>query len=114
MNQHCIVLLTSLFLLTLLTCMKSNLSSFEAWILIDMSFDYIQVQIIDFLPEMIPKLEVWIENVLLEEGNATILTLVACLLTVLYLRERQRRQFNGAHGEVNQQRRNEQGVLAPN
>ena len=31
------------------------------------------------------------ENVLLEEGNMTILTLVACLIAVLYLRERQRR-----------------------
>lgn len=46
---------------------------------------------IDSLPEVYPKVEAWVENVILEEGNATILTLFACLLTVLYLRERQRR-----------------------
>ncbi|XP_028756608.1 ERAD-associated E3 ubiquitin-protein ligase component HRD3A [Neltuma alba] len=76
--------------------------------------DSFLVQIIDSLPEIFPKLEAWIENVLLEEGNATILTLLACLLTVLYLRERQRRQFDGVAGEVNQQHPNERGVLAPN
>lgn len=46
---------------------------------------------IDSLPEVYPKIDIWVEDVLLEEGNATILTLFACLLTVLYLRERQRR-----------------------
>lgn len=46
---------------------------------------------IDSLPEVYPKIDAWVENVLLEEGNATILTLFVCLLTVLYLRERQRR-----------------------
>lgn len=46
---------------------------------------------IDSLPEVYPKVDAWVEDVLLEEGNATILTLFACLLTVLYLRERQRR-----------------------
>ena len=46
---------------------------------------------IDSLPEAYPKVEEWVENVLLEEGNATILTLFVCLITVLYLRERQRR-----------------------
>lgn len=46
---------------------------------------------IDSLPDVYPKLEEWVDNVLLEEGNATILTLFVCLLTVLYLRERQRR-----------------------
>lgn len=35
----------------------------------------------------------------MEEGNATILTLFVCLLTVLYLRERQRRHVAAA-GEV--------------
>ncbi|KAM1238768.1 hypothetical protein TB2_039416 [Malus domestica] len=49
------------------------------------------VHIIDSLPEVYPKVEEWIDTVLLEEGNATILTLFVCLLTVLYLRERQRR-----------------------
>lgn len=51
---------------------------------------------IDSLPEVYPKVEAWVENVLLEEGNATILTLFVCLLTVLYLRERQRRHAAAA------------------
>lgn len=46
---------------------------------------------IDSLPEVYPKIETWVQNVIMEEGNATILTLFVCLLTVLYLRERQRR-----------------------
>ena len=53
---------------------------------------------IDSLPEVYPKVETWVENVILEEGNATILTLFVCLLTVLYLRERHRR--HAAAGEV--------------
>jgi SEL1 protein len=66
------------------------------------------------LPDVYPKLEAWVENVLLEEGNATILTLFACLLTVLYLRERQRRQAVVVAGEVAQPNRpNELGVPAP-
>jgi len=47
---------------------------------------------VDSLPEVYPKVETWIENVVFEEGNATILTLFVCLITILYLRERQRRQ----------------------
>ncbi|KAG9143870.1 hypothetical protein Leryth_011520, partial [Lithospermum erythrorhizon] len=50
------------------------------------------VHLIDSLPEVYPKMEAWVEDVLMEEGNATILTLFVCLLTVLYLRERHRRQ----------------------
>ncbi|XP_020082481.1 ERAD-associated E3 ubiquitin-protein ligase component HRD3 isoform X3 [Ananas comosus] len=50
------------------------------------------VNLIDSLPEVYPRIEEWVEDVILDEGNATILTLFACLLTVLYLRERQRRQ----------------------
>ncbi|KAL7099164.1 hypothetical protein ACP275_09G065700 [Erythranthe tilingii] len=50
------------------------------------------VDMIDSLPEVYPKVEDWVENVILEEGNATILTLLACLFTVLFLRDRQRRQ----------------------
>ena len=46
----------------------------------------------DSLPEVYPKVEAWIENVVFDEGNATILTLFVCLITILYLRERQRRQ----------------------
>lgn len=69
---------------------------------------------IDSLPDVYPKLEAWVEDVLLEEGNATILTLFVCLLTVLYLRERQRRQVAVVAGEVAQQNRpNELGVPAP-
>ncbi|KAL6584426.1 ERAD-associated E3 ubiquitin-protein ligase component hrd3a [Orobanche minor] len=49
------------------------------------------VDMIDSLPEVYLKVEAWVENVIVEEGNATILTLLVCLLAVLYLRERQRR-----------------------
>lgn len=76
--------------------------------------DSFLVHVIDSLPELYPKLEAWVENVLLEEGNATILTLFVCLLTVLYLRERQRRQAAVAAGEVAQPNRpDELGVPAP-
>ncbi|KAJ8553491.1 hypothetical protein K7X08_024169 [Anisodus acutangulus] len=61
--------------------------------------DSILVHVIDSLPELYPKVEAWGEDVLMEEGNATILTLFVCLLTVLYLRERQRRNVAAA-GEV--------------
>lgn len=47
---------------------------------------------IDSFPELYPRIEAWVNEILLDEGNATILTLFACLLAVLYLRERQRRQ----------------------
>ncbi|MQL92861.1 hypothetical protein Taro_025495 [Colocasia esculenta] len=50
------------------------------------------VNMIDNLPHIFPRVEAWVEEVLMDEGNATILTLFVCLLTVLYLRERQRRQ----------------------
>ncbi|KAL8153565.1 hypothetical protein V2J09_011325 [Rumex salicifolius] len=60
--------------------------------------DSIMVHFIDSLPELYPKVDVWIENVIMEEGNATILTLFVCLITVLYLRERQRR--NGGAADV--------------
>ncbi|GLU12894.1 hypothetical protein SLE2022_295510 [Rubroshorea leprosula] len=62
--------------------------------------DSFLVDLIDSLPEVYPKIEAWVENVIMEEGNATILTLFVCLLTVLYLRERQRRQAVAAGGEV--------------
>lgn len=55
-----------------------------------------QVGFIDSLPEMYPVVKEWVEDVLMDEGNATILTLFACLVTVLYLRERQRRQVAAA------------------
>lgn len=56
------------------------------------------VTMIDSLPEVYPRVEAWVENVIMEEGNATILTLFVCLLTVLFLRERQRR--HNAAGDV--------------
>lgn len=59
-----------------------------------------QVRLIDLLPEVYPRVEAWVENVIMEEGNATILTLFVCLLTVLYLRERQRRNAVQAAGNV--------------
>lgn len=55
---------------------------------------------IDSLPEVYPKLEEWVEDVIMEEGNATILTLFVCLLTVLYLRERQRRHAVAPGGDM--------------
>jgi SEL1 protein len=55
------------------------------------------VHFIDSLPEVYPVVEEWVEDVLMDEGNATIFTLFACLVTVLYLRERQRRQAAAAN-----------------
>ncbi|KAK6925303.1 Sel1-like repeat [Dillenia turbinata] len=62
--------------------------------------DTFLVELIDSLPQVYPKVDAWVENVLLEEGNATILTLFVCLLTVLYLHEWQRRNAIAAAGEV--------------
>ncbi|KAI4326281.1 hypothetical protein MLD38_031610 [Melastoma candidum] len=58
------------------------------------------VNVIDSLPDVYPKVEAWVEDVIVEEGNATILTLFVCLLTVLYLRERQRRNATAGPAEV--------------
>lgn len=75
----------NLYIYTCLTIQLSGICS-------DLGFFWhIQVHLIDSLPKVYPKVEVWVEEVLLEEGNATILTLFICLLTVLYLRERHRR-----------------------
>ncbi|XP_040996581.1 ERAD-associated E3 ubiquitin-protein ligase component HRD3A [Juglans microcarpa x Juglans regia] len=72
------------------------------------------VHLIDSLPEVYPKVEAWVEDVLMEEGNATILTLFLCLLTVLYLRERHRRHAVPAAAEVAvPQNPNEHGAPAP-
>lgn len=54
------------------------------------------VEIIDSLPQIYQRIENWVEDVLLDEGNATIITLFICLLTVLYLRDRHRRQVAAA------------------
>ncbi|KAL3512171.1 hypothetical protein ACH5RR_024888 [Cinchona calisaya] len=62
--------------------------------------DSFMVGFIDSLPDVYPKVEAWVEDVILEEGNATILALFVCLLTVLYLRERQRRHAVVAAGQV--------------
>jgi SEL1 protein len=53
---------------------------------------WMQVQVLNSLPEVHQKVVEWVENGMLEEGNATILTLFLCLITVIYLRGRQRRQ----------------------
>ncbi|GMJ14894.1 EMS-mutagenized bri1 suppressor 5 [Hibiscus trionum] len=60
--------------------------------------DSFLVHAIDSLPGVYPRVEAWVESVIMEEGNATILTLFVCLLTVLYLRERQRRHAVVAAG----------------
>ncbi|KAI3945050.1 hypothetical protein MKW98_009854, partial [Papaver atlanticum] len=60
----------------------------------------ILVDMIDALPGLFPKVEVWVDKVIMDEGNATILTLFICLLTVLYLRERQRRHAVAAAGDL--------------
>lgn len=70
------------------------------------------VDLVDSLPEVYPKVEAWVENVIMEEGNATILTLFVCLLTVLYLRERQRRHVAAAPEAALPLLPNEHGVLA--
>ncbi|RVW52720.1 ERAD-associated E3 ubiquitin-protein ligase component HRD3A [Vitis vinifera] len=70
------------------------------------------VDLVDSLPEVYPKVEAWMENVIMEEGNATILTLFVCLLTVLYLRERQRRHVAAAPEAALPLLPNEHGVLA--
>uniref|UniRef100_A0A6N2KAE3 DOD-type homing endonuclease domain-containing protein n=1 Tax=Salix viminalis TaxID=40686 RepID=A0A6N2KAE3_SALVM len=65
--------------------------------------DSFMVHVIDSLPEVYPKIEGWVENVILEDGNAMILALFVCLLTVLYFREQQRRNVvvpPAAAGEV--------------
>ncbi|KAF5734566.1 hypothetical protein HS088_TW15G00058 [Tripterygium wilfordii] len=75
--------------------------------------DSFMVRLIDSLPEVFPKGGAWVENVIMEEGNATILTLFVCLLTVLFLRERQRR--HAAVGDVAfQQPPNEHVAHVPN
>ncbi|XP_043701708.1 ERAD-associated E3 ubiquitin-protein ligase component HRD3A-like [Telopea speciosissima] len=73
------------------------------------------VRLIDSLPEAYPKVGAWIEKVIMDEGNATILTLFVCLLTVLYLRERQRRHAAAAPGEMPLPLQpNEHDALVPN
>ncbi|ONK75264.1 uncharacterized protein A4U43_C03F15060 [Asparagus officinalis] len=59
--------------------------------------DTFLVHFIDSLPQIYPRIEEWVEDVLMDEGNATILTLFVCLVTVLYLRDRQRRQHAAAN-----------------
>ncbi|KAI4339576.1 hypothetical protein MLD38_024502 [Melastoma candidum] len=62
--------------------------------------DSFLVNVIDSLPDVYPKVEARVEDVIMEEGNATILTLFVCLLTVLYLHERQRRNAAAGPAEV--------------
>ncbi|KAF9592461.1 hypothetical protein IFM89_014951 [Coptis chinensis] len=72
------------------------------------------VDMIDSLPEVYPKVGAWIENVVLDEGNATILALCVCLMTVLYLRDRQRRLAAAAADIALLQQPNEHDIPAPN
>eukprot|EP00252_Welwitschia_mirabilis_P001496 TRINITY_DN1135_c0_g1_i1.p1 TRINITY_DN1135_c0_g1~~TRINITY_DN1135_c0_g1_i1.p1 ORF type:complete len:678 (+),score=132.79 TRINITY_DN1135_c0_g1_i1:342-2375(+) len=53
--------------------------------------DTVVVEALDSLPNIFPTLGDLLKNTLLDEGNATLITLFVCLLTVLYLRQRQRR-----------------------
>lgn len=73
-----------------------------------------QVDIIDSLPEVYPKVGAWIGDVVLDEGNATILTLFVCLLTVLYLRDRNRRNAVAAANIAFPAQLNDHGMPAPN
>ncbi|RAL50102.1 hypothetical protein DM860_007776 [Cuscuta australis] len=76
--------------------------------------DSFLVHAIDSLPDVYPKLEIWVEDVLMEEGNATILTLIVCLLTVLYLRERQRRHAAALVGQAPPHQPDGQGAPVAN
>ncbi|VFQ69788.1 unnamed protein product [Cuscuta campestris] len=76
--------------------------------------DSFLVHAIDSLPDVYPKLEIWVEDVLMEEGNATILTLIVCLLTVLYLRERQRRHPAALVGQAPPHQPDGQGAPVAN
>lgn len=71
------------------------------------------VDIIDSLPEVYPKVGAWIGDVVLDEGNATILTLFVCLLTVLYLRDRNRRNAVAAANIAFPAQLNDHGIPAP-
>lgn len=77
------------------------------------SWVMLQVRTIDSLPEVYPRVEAWVENVVMEDGNATILTLFVCLLTVLYLREWQRRHAVVPQADDVAQQPNEQLIQAP-
>lgn len=70
----------------------------------------LQVSLIDALPEVFPKVQEWVEDVMMEEGNATILALFVCLLTVLYFRERQRRHAAAAAEAALAQQPNDLGA----
>ncbi|KAF8389990.1 hypothetical protein HHK36_024510 [Tetracentron sinense] len=61
--------------------------------------DSFLIDFIDSLPDVCPKVGTWV-SVIMDGGNVTILTLFICLLTVLYLRERQRRRAAVAAVEV--------------
>ncbi|KAJ4750823.1 ERAD-associated E3 ubiquitin-protein ligase component HRD3 [Rhynchospora pubera] len=71
------------------------LALFSLWVRKNYAESFL-VSFIDALPDTYPRIQEWVEGILMDEGNATILTLLACLITVLYLRERQRRQAGAA------------------
>jgi SEL1 protein len=51
--------------------------------------------LVDGLPKARPDIEEWVNIFSADDGNATLITLCVCLLTVLYLRQRQRRIHYG-------------------
>lgn len=60
------------------------------------SFSYLlQMKFVDGLPRARPSVEEWLKLFSADGGNATLITLCVCLLTVLYLRQRQRRMHYG-------------------
>ncbi|XP_077236107.1 HCP-like superfamily protein [Tasmannia lanceolata] len=67
-----------------------SLALMSLWIRKNYAHSFL-VDFIDSLPEVYPTVGAWVENVVMDEGNATILTLIVCLVTVLFLRDRQRR-----------------------
>jgi SEL1 protein len=53
--------------------------------------DCLQVKAMDSLPETAMKVGDSFMGFFVDEGNVTLVTLFVCLLTVLYMRQRQRR-----------------------
>lgn len=68
------------------------------------------VEMIDSLPGVFPRVQEWVDKVIMDEGNTTILTLFICLVTVLYLRDRHRRQHAAAMPPPQQQQQQQQQI----
>lgn len=52
------------------------------------------MRVVDGIPTASPNIEKWFNFFSADDGNATLITLCVCLLTVLYLRQRQRRMHH--------------------